>query len=86
MVCVTMISIIIIIQARFSMSFSLGGVGLPYCGVYGRIPSLCPLDACRTSRIFPDTATYPGGGGSNTKFPLFESHCFKPARMTIWGL
>lgn len=52
------------------MSFSLGGVGLPYCGVYGRIPSLCPLDACRTSRIFPDTATYPGGWGEQHKIPL----------------
>lgn len=70
MVCVMMISIIIIIQARFSMSFSLGGVGLPCCGVYGRIPSLCPLDACRTSRIFPDTATYPGGREEQHKIPL----------------
>lgn len=48
----------------------LEGVGLPCCEVYGRIPSLCPLDACRTSRIFPDTATYPGGREEQHKIPL----------------
>lgn len=83
MVCVMMISIIIIIQARLwdhvILSWGCGAALLWSVWSYSQpVPTRCLphlQDLPRHCHI-----------SWGTKFPLFESHGFKPARMTIWGL